>query len=190
MRRYEAVVIGASAGGLDALKALFTGLPDDFPLPIAAVLHLHRNTKDELITLMQRDIRLTVKYAQDKEKIKKGVLYIAPPDYHLLVEDDKTFSLSVDEHVNYSRPSIDVLFESAADAFRGHIIGIILTGANKDGSMGLKRIKARGGTAIVENPRSAQFPDMPLAAISETEVDYILDVNEITCKIDELVGAL
>ncbi|WP_420265394.1 chemotaxis protein CheB [Candidatus Magnetominusculus dajiuhuensis] len=190
MRRYEAVVIGASAGGIEALRALFTGLPDDFPLPIAAVLHLHRSTKDELINLLQREVRLTVKYAQDKEKIKNGVLYIAPPDYHLLIEDDSTFSLSVDEHVNYSRPSIDVLFESASDAYRGHIIGIILTGANRDGSMGLKRIKARGGTAIVENPQSAQFPDMPLAAISETEVDYILDVKEIAGKIYELVGAV
>ncbi|MBF0555692.1 MAG: chemotaxis protein CheB [Nitrospirae bacterium] len=188
MSRYEAVVIGASAGGLDALKTLLTRLPGDFSLPIAAVLHLHRNTKEELINILHRAIQLTVKYAQDKEKIKKGCVYIAPPDYHLLIEDDKTFSLSVDEYVNFSRPSIDVLFESASDAFRERVIGIILTGANRDGAMGLKRIKERGGTAIVENPQSAQYPDMPSAAIAETQVDYILDIDEIAGKINGLLG--
>ncbi|MBF0458141.1 MAG: chemotaxis protein CheB [Nitrospirae bacterium] len=188
MRRYEAVVIGASAGGLDALKTLLTHLPNDFSLPIAVVLHLHRNTKGELINVLQKGTRLNVNYAQDKKRIQKGYLYIAPPDYHLLIEDDKTLSLSVDEPVNYSRPSIDVLFESASDAFREHVIGIILTGANRDGSMGLKRIKERGGTAIVENPQSAEYSEMPLAAIAETQSDYILDVDEIARKIYELLG--
>lgn len=188
MRQYEAIVIGASAGGLDALKTLISHLPGDFSLPITTVLHLHRNTKDELINLLRRSTRLTVKYAGDKEKLNGGCLYIAPPDYHLLIEDDKTFSLSVDEPVNYSRPSIDVTFESASDAFREHVIGIILTGANGDGSKGLKRIKERGGTAIVQNPQSAQYPEMPLAAISETEVDNILDIDEISGKIYELLG--
>ncbi len=185
--KYEAIVIGASAGGLDALKAIATQLPADFTLPIAVVLHLHRNTKNELIALLKREVRLTVKYAEDKEKLKHGCLYLAPPDYHLLMEDDRTLSLSVDEPVNYSRPSIDVLFESAADAFGKHVIGIILTGANSDGSLGLKRIKERGGTAIVENPQSAQYPEMPLAAIAATEADYILDVDEIAGKVGELL---
>ncbi|MEO5361002.1 MAG: chemotaxis protein CheB [Nitrospirota bacterium] len=185
--KYEAIVIGTSAGGLDAVKTLCANLPADFSVPIAAVLHLHRNTKDDLITLLNREIRLTVKYAEDKEQIQKGCLFIAPPDYHLLIEDDRTLSLSVDKPVNYSRPSIDVLFESAADVFREHIIGIILTGANKDGSLGLRRIKERGGTTIVENPKTAQYSEMPLAAIAEAEVDYILDIDEITEKVMELL---
>ncbi|MEO5358484.1 MAG: chemotaxis protein CheB [Nitrospirae bacterium YQR-1] len=183
--KYEAVVIGASAGGLDALKTLLVNLPVDFPLPIVVVLHLHRDTKDELIKFLSTEVQLKIKYAEDKEKTRKGCVYIAPPDYHLLVEDDRTFSLSVDALVNYSRPSIDVLFESASDVFREHIIGIILTGANSDGSVGLKRIKERGGMAIVQNPQSAQYPAMPTAATAETEVDYILDIEAIADKIQE-----
>jgi two-component system chemotaxis response regulator CheB len=131
-------------------------------------------------------VQLKIKYAEDKEKIRKGCVYIAPPDYHLLIEDDRTFSLSVDAPVNYSRPSIDVLFESASDVFSEHIIGIILTGANSDGSLGLKRIKERGGLTIVQSPQSAEYPVMPTAAIAETDVDYVLDIEEIADKIKEL----
>ncbi|MBF0518165.1 MAG: chemotaxis protein CheB, partial [Nitrospirae bacterium] len=138
------------------------------------------------IHFFSKIVRLKVKYAEDKEKIQNGFIYIAPPDYHLLIEDDKTFSLSVDPRVNYSRPSIDVLFETAADAFTKHCFGIILTGANSDGSVGLKRIKERGGTTIVQNPESAQYPAMPLAAINESTVDYILNLPEIADKLNEL----
>ncbi|QWR76018.1 chemotaxis protein CheB [Candidatus Magnetomonas plexicatena] len=184
---YEAVVIGASAGGLDALKTIFSALPADFPLPVIVVLHLHRDTKEELINFLNVGTRLKVKYAEDKEKIKNCTIYIAPPDYHLLIEDDKTLSLSVDALVNYSRPSIDVLFECAADVFREHCFGIILTGANSDGSGGLKRIKEKGGMAIVQNPHSAEYSAMPTAAIAVTDVDYILDIEEIAGKIMELV---
>ena len=128
---------------------------------------------------MSESCKSRVKQADEKEKIVPAMIYIAPPNYHLLVEDDRTFSLSVDELVNFSRPSIDVLFESAADAYGKRLIGIILTGANSDGSNGLKKIKECGGMAIVQDPESSEADTMPRAAIKATKVDYVLPLEEI-----------
>ncbi|MBF0565937.1 MAG: chemotaxis protein CheB [Nitrospirae bacterium] len=179
MKKYEAVVIGVSAGGLVALKSLLSMLPNNLSFPIIIVQHLYYNIKDDFSDLLKGGSLLKIKQADDKEKINSGCVYIAPSNYHLLIEDDKTFSLSIDEMVNFARPSIDVLFESASDAYGACLIGIILTGANNDGSMGLKKIKDRGGLAVVQDPNTAEYSSMPLAAISATEVDHILPLEDI-----------
>jgi two-component system chemotaxis response regulator CheB len=155
-RKYDAVVIGSSAGGLNALKTIFQGLDGTFPLPVIIVQHISPDSDNYLIHILNDMNKLKVKEADEKESPVAGTAYIAPPNYHLLVESDGTFTLTVDERVNYARPSIDVLFETAAEAWRGKLIGIILTGANNDGSKGLKRIKELGGLAVVQDPETAE----------------------------------
>jgi two-component system chemotaxis response regulator CheB len=177
---YEAVVIGASAGGLQALKALLSSLPTSFPLPIAIVQHIAERSENLMAELLNHASRITVKEAEDKESLNPGTVYLAPPGYHLLIEPDRSLSLSVDERVNHARPSIDVLFESAAEVFDEALIGIILTGANADGAQGLKTIKEYGGLTIVQNPESAETPAMPKAALAATEADYIVDLEQLT----------
>lgn len=178
-RDFEVVVIGVSAGGFKALHAILPSLPADFTFPVVIVRHQHPTSDDYLAQSLSEKCQVIVKQADEKENIKSGVVYIAPPNYHLMIEDDKTFSLSVDEQVNYTRPSIDVLFETAADVYGARSIGVILTGANIDGSSGLKKIKQRGGFAIVQHPATATVDTMPLAAIAATEVDSILPLDEI-----------
>ena len=177
---YEAVVIGASAGGLQALKTLLSSLPTSFPFPIAIVQHIAERSENLMAELLNHASRITVKEAEDKESLNPGTAYLAPPGYHLLIEPDRSLSLSVDERVNHARPSIDVLFESAAEAFDEALIGIILTGANADGAQGLKTIKEHGGLTIVQNPDSAETPAMPKAALAATEADYIVDLEQLT----------
>lgn len=178
-RRFEAVMIGVSAGGMKALSAIIPLLPKDFILPLVVVQHLHPYADDYLVRYLNEKGQLMVKYAEEKEKIVSGVVYLAPPNYHLLIEDDKTFSFSTEGPVNYARPSIDVLFESAANVYGTGLIGIILTGANYDGSQGLKRIKEMGGLTIVQDPRTAEMDSMPKAAIASTKVDHILPLDQI-----------
>ncbi|HIJ77904.1 MAG: chemotaxis protein CheB [Desulfobulbaceae bacterium] len=177
--KYQAIAIGASAGGLAALAEIFAALPENFPLPILVAQHLHFNQDDGYLKYFANRTLLPVKDADDKERIKRGHIYFAPPNYHLLVEKDQTLSLSVDPRVKYSRPSIDVLFESAADIFSSLLIGIVLTGANDDGAMGLKAIKERGGLAIVQAPATAEVDCMPRSAIATGAVDHILPLTEI-----------
>jgi two-component system, chemotaxis family, protein-glutamate methylesterase/glutaminase len=177
--RYKAVVMGLSAGGMNALKAFIPALPSSFPLPVAIAQHNSDNAGSFLAEYLDRIGALTVKEAEDKEPLCPGYAYLAPAGYHLLIEDDQTFSLSVDPRVNYCCPSIDVLFESAADAFGASLIGIVLTGANGDGSRGLKAIKARGGAAIVQNPVTAESPHMPQSALDATAVDHIVSLEEL-----------
>ena len=178
-RMHEVIVMGLSAGGMQALKIVIPALPQSFPLPIAIVQHTASQPESFLAEYLDGISAITVKEAEDKEPIQRGVVYLAPAGYHLLVDPDRCFSLSVDLPVNYSCPSIDVLFESAADAFADSLIGVVLTGANGDGSRGLKAIKDRGGTAIVQNPATAEVPYMPQAAIDATPVDYIVDVEKL-----------
>jgi two-component system, chemotaxis family, protein-glutamate methylesterase/glutaminase len=177
---FKAVVIGASAGGMFAIKALIKELPKNFPLPIIIVQHVSPYTENYWIYALDKICKLKIKEADEKEKIKKGVVYIAPPGYHLLIEKDFTFSLTSDEKVNYSRPAIDVLFETAADAYKDKLIGIILTGANSDGAMGLKEIKDKGGLTIVQEPSTAEVDAMPNAAINKAKPHHILSLEEIT----------
>jgi len=184
---YEAIVIGTSSGGMNALKFLFSVLPVDFSLPIIIVQHIGPRSDSQWIDLLNTNSKLSIKEADEKEKIENGKVYIAPPNYHLLIEKDKTFSLTIDERVNYSRPSIDVLFESAAEAYKNKLIGVILTGSNNDGTNGLKRIKEYGGLTIVQDPATAESSYMPASAIAVVQIDYILtleDIMKLLIKID------
>lgn len=161
---YRAVVMGASAGALETLSAILPELPPDYKLPVMVVVHLPPDKPSLLAELLARKCRVTVREAEDKEPIRPGTVYVSPPDYHLLVEQDGHLSLSADAPVQYSRPSIDVLLESAADAYGETLIGIVLTGANSDGASGLAAIASVGGTALVQNPKTAYAAAMPRAA--------------------------
>jgi len=176
---YEAIVIGTSSGGINALKFLFSALPIDFSIPIIIVQHISPRSDNQWIKLLNINSKLYLKEADEKEKIEHGKVYIAPPNYHLLIERDKTFSLTIDERVNYARPSIDVLFESAAEAYKNKLIGVILTGSNNDGTNGLKRIKEYGGLTIVQDPATAESSYMPASAIAVVQMDYILTLENI-----------
>lgn len=175
----KAVVIGGSAGGMQALSAILPTLPVDFTLPIAIVLHIQEGSPGYLASYFNNRCALQVKEANDKEPLEWGTIYIAPAGYHLLIECDKTLALSVDAPVLFSRPSIDVLFESAADAYGDGLIGVILSGASSDGSQGLKKIKELGGVTIAQNPNDSEVDFMPKAAIGATTIDHILTRNEI-----------
>jgi len=178
-KRFQAVVVGVSAGGLEVLKALLASIPASFPLAMVIVQHLHPLQDKFLIEYLDERCAIPVREADEKEPVEPSNIYFAPPNYHLLIEADKTFSLSIDAKVNYSRPSIDVLFESAAEAYGSSLIGVVLTGASADGAAGLRRIKESGGLAIVQDPKTAEFPIMPRAALESTEVDYVLSIEEM-----------
>lgn len=162
---FKIVVVGTSLGGLHALQVLLPGLPKSFPLPVAIVQHRHRDSDDSLSVFLQQYCALPITEAEDKDALVPGRVYLAPPDYHLLV-DVGHLALSTEAPVKQARPSIDVLFETAADAYREKVIGVILTGASDDGSQGILQIKAQGGLAIVQEPKTAESPTMPKAAIA------------------------
>ena len=178
MSRYSCVVIGVSAGGLYALSFLLEKLPKDYPVPVLVVQHRSKDQVELLEELLQNRCKVIIKQAEEKEGIIKGIVYLAPPAYHLLVESDRTLSLSSDEHV-LSKPSIDVLFESAAEVFQDELIGIVLTGANNDGSKGIAVIKKYGGLTIAQQTEEAQFPFMPQAAIDTGKINYVWTLSEI-----------
>lgn len=161
----QAIVIGASAGAVEALSAILPALPSDFALPVLIVVHVPPGRNNALVPLFAAKCRVPVREAQDKEAIEGGAIYFAPPEYHLLVEIDHTLTLSADPPVLHSRPSIDVLFESAADAYGPALAGVVLTGANADGAAGLKAIAEAGGLAFVEDPAGAHVATMPRAAL-------------------------
>lgn len=175
----DIIVVGTSAGGLQAFAVLAEVLPHDYPIPIVLVQHRVKEHNDLLEEVLQSKCRITIKQADEKESLQSGMVYTAPPDYHLLIERDKTLSLSSDEQVNYSRPSIDVSFESAALAFKSHVLGILLTGANSDGTNGLLTIKAKGGFTLVQTPEEALFKTMPEAAIKAGAAMQILSLKQI-----------
>jgi len=175
----EAVVIGASAGALEALSAILPLLPADYRLPVLVVVHVPPDKKSILAELFQAKCQVRVREAEDKEPICPGTVYFAPPDYHLLVETNKSLSLSTDEPVLYSRPSLDVLFESAADAYGASLIAIVLTGANEDGAQGLKAVGDAGGRTIVQRPHGAYASAMPEAAIERSPDAAVLSLEEI-----------
>jgi len=185
-RKYKAVVVGSSAGGLNALKTLIRNLDREFRMPVIIVQHISPDSENYLIHILNDLKRLKVKEADEKESPQPGYAYVAPPNYHLLVENDQTFTLTVDERVNYARPSIDVLFETAAEAFRENLVGVILTGANNDGSQGLKKIKEMGGLALVQDPATAEVDSMPRAAIEACSVDQVLSLEEIAAYLNKL----
>jgi two-component system, chemotaxis family, protein-glutamate methylesterase/glutaminase len=179
--RAKLVVIGTSLGGLHALEVVLRGLAHDFPLPIAIVQHRSgewEGQKSQLARLLQIHTPLPVIEASDKEPLAGGHVYLAPADYHLLVDDGR-LALSTDARVCHARPSIDVLFESAADVYREGVVAVLLTGANADGTAGSLRIKRRGGAVVAQDPRGAESPVMPQSAISAGVVDRVLPLEEI-----------
>ncbi len=164
---------------MTALTELLPTIPANYPLPIVIVVHLHPRQDSSHIERLDGLCALKVKEADEKEPVQPGRIYFAPPNYHLLIEKDHTFSLSIDERVNFCRPAIDVLFESAVQAYGSHVVGVVLTGANNDGAEGLRKIKERGGLAVVQDPRTAESTYMPQAALEATPVDHTLSVPEI-----------
>lgn len=182
----EAVVIGASAGGVDALLAVLPGLPPTFNLPIVVVLHVPEGRPSLLAHLFGLRLPIAVREAADKELIAPATVYFAPPGYHLSVETDRSFSLSCEAPVHFSRPSIDLLMESAADAYGPALAGILLTGANFDGAAGLAKIRQCGGFTVVQNPAQAQVATMPEAALRQHTPDLILDLKDIRSLLPKL----
>lgn len=182
---FQLVVVGASLGGLQALEVLLAGLPKNFPVPVAIVQHRHKSSDDKLRMMLQKYSPLVVIEPQDKEEIVPGCIYLAPADYHLMIEAASDlvpypcFSLSTDAPVTYARPSIDVLFETAADTYAENMIGVLLTGANHDGTEGMAKIRARGGRTVVEEPSTAACSTMPKAAIARGVAQHILPLAEI-----------
>jgi len=175
----KVLIIGGSAGSLEVLMRIFPKLAPISSFAIVIVLH-RKNTEDSLLEeLFALKTQIPVKEVEDKVKLKPGFIYIAPSDYHLLFEKNNLLSLDISEKINYSRPSIDVSFESAAEAYGSSLVGILLSGANSDGTQGLIAIKNAGGTVIVQNPENAVMPFMPQNAISNTTPDWILNENEI-----------
>jgi two-component system chemotaxis response regulator CheB len=185
---HDLVAIGASWGGLDALRRILAGLPGG--LDAAVVVAQHRRPESHRTAfrdLLGAVTRMEVQEAGDKQSIRAGTVYLAAPDYHLLVEPD-TFALSTDEPEMYARPSIDVLLETAAEAYRERCVGVVLTGANADGARGLARVAELGGTAIVQDPADAERDEMPLAALAAVPDARVASVGEIPSLIVELCG--
>lgn len=185
----RAVAIGASAGGVQALSAILPALPVDYPLPVLVVVHVPPDRDNALVPLFQSKCRVAVKEAEDKEPALPGVVYFAPSDYHLMVELDGSLALSSDEHVNHSRPSIDVLFETAADAFGPGVAAVVLTGANSDGANGLRAIVEAGGQALVEDPAAAYAQAMPAAAVAACPAADVLPLPAIAPHLLSLAPA-
>ena len=181
------VVVGASWGGLQALSDLLEGLPASFDLPVVIVQHRGKDAESLLAMLLQDHTRLRVLEVEDKQPIERGHVYIAPPDYHLLIEGAH-FSLTVDEQVRFSRPSIDVTFDSAASACGSRAVGVVLTGANEDGARGLRRIVDAGGRAIVQDPATAEVRTMPMAALRSVPEAERLPVREIGPRLGQIAG--
>jgi two-component system, chemotaxis family, protein-glutamate methylesterase/glutaminase len=177
--KYRCISIGVSAGGMEALSIIIPGLPVSFPIPVVVIQHISPHSDNYMTRYLDNISAIKVKEVDEKEKIKPGVVYTAPPNYHVLLEEDETFSLSVEERINFARPSIDVFFQSAADVYGPHLVGVVLTGANNDGSQGLKMIKKKGGLTIVQDPDTAEVDGMPRAAIAATKIDHILTLKQI-----------
>lgn len=182
----RAVVIGASAGGVQALLQILPALPASYRLPVLIVVHVPPDRDNALVSLFQTRCQIEVREAEDKEPVLPGVVYFAPSDYHLLVEKDATLSLSSDELVNHSRPSIDVLLESSADAFGPDLVGVILTGANDDGARGLQAVVEAGGVAIVEDPAEAYASAMPAASLRASPSAKAMKVAAIASYVSSL----
>jgi two-component system chemotaxis response regulator CheB len=177
--RVDLVVIGGSAGAIEVLTQVVAQLPKRLAPAIAIVIHMARDSRAALPEILSAPARPPMKFAEDKEPITPGTLYFAAPGYHLLVEAERTFALSVDEPEHFSRPSIDVLFECAADAYGARLAGVILSGANTDGATGLRAIADAGGVTIVQHPDTAEVPTMPRAALHTCPQSHVIDGQEL-----------
>ncbi|MCC6533164.1 MAG: chemotaxis protein CheB [Burkholderiales bacterium] len=186
-RSIEAVAVGASSGGIDALTLLLQALPPSFVPALLLVMHIPASNEGLLVEVLAPHCALPVREAFDKDSVVPGTVYVAPPGYHLLVEPARTLALSVDEPVNFCRPSIDVLFESAAYAYREALLGIVLTGANEDGARGLDAIRRAGGLAWVQQPSTSVSPVMPESALRYAGADRILALSEMATELARFV---
>ncbi|WP_409318991.1 chemotaxis protein CheB [Pseudomonas sp. KCJK9016] len=184
--RVEAIVVGASAGGVEALMTMLGALRAGFVLPIIIVLHLPEERRSQLAEVFARRLALPVTEALDKQDIKPGTVYFAAPGYHLSVEQDRSLSLSLEDRLHHSRPSIDFLFESAADVYGPALAAVLLTGANHDGAQGLAQVKRHGGLTIVQDPQDALVATMPEAALKIHQPDHILPIHGIGHLLVEL----
>lgn len=189
MEPCKVVLIGGSTGSIDVLLKLLPALRPTLSFAVIIVLHRKNTADSTLANLLSLKTSIPLKEIDDKDVIRPGIIYLAPADYHVLIEQDGTFSLDDSEKVNYSRPSIDVTFESAADVYGSSLVGILLSGANADGTNGLNAIKRAGGIVVVQQPETAQVAFMPQQAILSTPVDFILNVQELTRFVNELNDA-
>lgn len=178
-KTFKLIVIGASQGGFEALKTVLSPLPSDFSVPIVVVRHQLYDSDDYIIYALSKICLLNIKYAEDNEIALSGCVYLAPPDKHLLINNDGRLVLSESKKVNYSRPAIDPLFESAAEYFKDQLLAIILTGANNDGVQGLVKVKKRRGTIIIQDPDSAESNIMPKASLAKVKPDHLIWLNQI-----------
>ncbi len=171
---YDAIVVGGSSGAIDALVRMLPALPATLHAAVLVVLHLPRDRRSMLADIFRQRCALPLQEAQDRDPIAPGTVYFAPPDYHLLVDEGPRLALSVDTPVHYSRPSIDVLFESAADQYGERLVGVLLSGANEDGARGIEAIAAAGGRVVVQDPATAPMPAMPHSALARVATPYVL----------------
>jgi two-component system chemotaxis response regulator CheB len=188
--RVDAVVVGASAGGIEALSLLLPALPAGLRAPVFVVQHLPRERPSLLVEIFTPRCALPLHEAQDKQPIEPGNVYFAPPDYHLLIDDGPRLALSVDAPVHYSRPAIDVLFQSAADQYGPRLLGLVLTGGNQDGADGLAAVRAAGGLTAVQDPSDAQMPVMPEYALATGPADFVLPLRELAALLGTLDTAV
>lgn len=185
--KYRLIAIGASLGGAKSVRELLAALPESFGVPVAIVLHRAEDTGEELVDMLQRGFRLSVCEAEDKEPLAPGKVCLAPAGYHLLAEGDH-FALSTEAPLNFARPSIDILFESAASCHGSKVIGIVLSGGGRDGAEGMKMIIARGGAGIVESPEAAESPEMPKAALEANPDAKAMRAGEMASFLETLAG--
>ncbi len=177
--RYKAIVIGGSAGSFQGVVKILSNIPENFPLPIIMCLHRLKHVRHGFVEALSIKSNLEVREPYDKEGVKKGMVYLAPANYHMSLELGNYFSMSTEEMINNSRPAIDITLGSAGYVYKDRLVGILLSGANKDGALGMKRIKDRGGYTIVQDPDECMIPTMPNAALAVTEIDMKLKVDEI-----------
>jgi two-component system, chemotaxis family, protein-glutamate methylesterase/glutaminase len=182
---FEAVVIGGSSGALDALSIILPALPAWFALPIAIVIHVPPHRPSLLADVLAARCALPVREVEDKEPVAPSTVFVAPPNYHLLIERRRTFALSIDAPIHYSRPAIDALFESAAEAYGESLLAVLLAGANEDGAHGVRRVKEMGGTVVVQEPSSTHAPEMPSAGMRSASVDGVLAPSGIAAFLVE-----
>jgi two-component system, chemotaxis family, protein-glutamate methylesterase/glutaminase len=185
---YEIVAVGGSAGGITALSELLGGLPQEFAVAVVIVQHIGRNSETAVDDIFRRHSALPVKLVEHEEPIEPGVVYVAPPDCHVVVGSNRTLELSRHEDVRFVRPAADPLFKSVAEKYGPSAIACVLTGTGNDGAEGVKAIKARGGTVIVQDPESAEFDGMPKAAVGTSSADFVLPLEEIAAKLRRLVA--
>jgi two-component system chemotaxis response regulator CheB len=186
MRRAKLIIIGGSAGSLQVILGIISAIGRDFPLPVLIVVHRNGVVDSSLEELFSAKTQAAVKEVEEKDPIVSGTIYIAPADYHVLIEEDQTFSLDYSERVNFSRPSIDVTFRCAADVYQKDLVCLLLSGGNADGAEGLEYVKEKGGMVVVQDPATADVPYMPQYAIGRVAIDFIIPAEEMPAFIKGL----